>query len=256
MNFSTLFFGFFKFKIYGVFVALAFALGVWLFYKYIQKKKLSVDVFLHSFWYWFLFGILVGRLFILALSPDIWQQYGLFGLFAFWDGGVHLYGTIFGMLGIIYWQTRNLKDTFWHWLDGAAPLLLYAFIIVDIGAFLTGAIYGTSAEWGGKFLPWGVRYETFGVDILTPVHPVTLYALFFHLWIVWFFQKRRKNQKFQPGQKGLYILMSVILVDFVLSFVRSFSLGVYGGVNFHQVILVGSFIGLLFVYVRRYVHFS
>ena len=52
MNFSQISFGGFALKFYGIFLAIAFFVAVWDFYKRLGKAKFDIDFFLHHFWRW------------------------------------------------------------------------------------------------------------------------------------------------------------------------------------------------------------
>ena len=110
-----------------------------------------------------------------------------------------------------YKQTKPLLG----WLDQAMGSLFLGILIVDIAAFLTGAIYGCET-----ILPWGIQYETFGVDILNPTHPVSVYAFIAHFitysWI-------RRHEFFAdrfPGKLTFFAGIAFFGIDFVLQFFR------------------------------------
>lgn len=155
----------------------------------------------------------MGRIFSLLLNPAVWQRNGFFSLFAFWDGEIHFFGTILGFLLIMWWDLHKKKMNFLEWVDAGIIPFLFGFLIVDIAGFLTGAVYGTATT-----LPWGVQYETFGVDILKPVHPVTLYAFFLHLWLWYWISKREKTWERFSGklalQAGFWFLLTHIFLQF------------------------------------------
>lgn len=215
MNFSQLSFGVFALKFYGIAVAAAFVVAAWHYYKSLQKKKLSIDFFIHHFWRWLVGGLVVGRIFVLLFDPSIFVRNGLFSFFAFWDGEMHFLGTMFGFIALMWRDLHKSNKAFFQWTDAAMVPLFLGFMIADIGGFLTGAIYGTETA-----LPWGVQYETFGVDILTPVHPVTLYAFLIHLWIWWYLRKREATWERFSGRMTIKAAFFFFGADLLLQFFR------------------------------------
>jgi phosphatidylglycerol:prolipoprotein diacylglycerol transferase len=215
MNFSQVNFGFFAFKIYGTLLALAFFIAVWHFYRRLKSYNLSADFFVHHFWKWLLAGFFMGRILALILDPAIFGRHDVFAFFTFWEGSIHFFGFLVGFLGFAYWDCRREGQNILRWLDAAMPSFLMGVLIVDLAGFLTGAIYGKQTS-----LPWGIQYETFGVDILYPVHPVTIYAFFLH-FILFLWAKKRKlvYDKF-PGRLSIRVGIFYFLTDLFLQFYR------------------------------------
>lgn len=215
MNFSQLNFSVFSLKIYGFFLALAFFVGVWNFYRRVQQKEFSVDFFLHHFWRWVLGGIFLGRVFALFFLPSIFSHYGIFSFFAFWEGELHYLGTFLGFLITMYFDLKKHKLDFFKWLDLSIPSVFLSLLIIDLGQFLTGSIYGKETG-----LPWGIYYETFGVELLNSLHPVSIYAFMAHfLMLNWVRKKERKFNKF-PGKLSLNAGIFIFSFDFFLQFFR------------------------------------
>jgi len=216
MNFSQLSFGDFALKIHGFFLALAFLVATWHFYKKLEKEKFNIEFFIHHFWRWVLGGILLGRLFAVLVTPEIWGQYGIFSFFAFWEGGTHELGAIIGFLIALLLDFKLHKISVWKWLDIGIFSFLIGYMIVDVSGFLTGEIYGTET---GLF--WGVAYETFGVGSINPVHPVTLYGLVLHLWLFFFLNKKSTRWINLPGKTAIWGIFIFFIIDFFIQFFRA-----------------------------------
>ncbi|MBT6831828.1 hypothetical protein HOA64_02095 [bacterium] len=215
MNFSQLGFGVFAIKIYGVLLTFFFCLAAWHFYLYLKKNGFPITFFVRHFWRWFLMALVVGRLFALIRDPAIFQDDGIFSFFAVWEGEIDFFGALAGGLSLMAWDLRRNQMKFWRWLDAAMASFFIFILGTDLSGFFTGRVYGIETK-----LPWGVQYETFGVDILAPVHPVTLYAFVFHLillrWIVGNIDKFSKN----PGHLAKIAAMIFFATDFFLQFLR------------------------------------
>ncbi len=247
MNLSQINFGLFSLKLYGFFLGIAFALASWYWYKRIQKERLAAGFFVHHFWRWLLGGVLLGRLGALLADPSIFQQYGVFSFFAFWEGELHFHGFLIGALMVMYTDLAKHDKKPLKWIDlGVFPFLL-AVIISDIVAFLTGAVYGTET---GLF--WGIQYEATGVKILSPVHPVTLYALIGHVGM-WFAAKHYwKKWKKIPGKLATMAGIVYFMLDVVWQFFRADeTLMVFGFRLEHWLSLLCA-IALIYWYRRHY----
>jgi len=216
MNFSQINFGLFGLKLFGLWIGIAFFIAAWQWYKIIQKEKMAQGFFVHHFWRWLVGGILLGRLAALVRSPEIFDVYGLFAFFAFWESEIHFIGFMLGFLLVMYTDLLKHHKKPWQWIDsGIFPFLLVA-IIADLAGFLTGAMYGVETN-----LFWGVKYEAMGVKILSPVHPVTLYALIGHVGI-WFAAKHYwKKWKKIPGKLATMVGILFFGLDALWQFLRA-----------------------------------
>lgn len=244
MNFYQLSFGVFGLKIYGIFLSIAFVIALWYFYKTIQRKDFPMDFFRHYFWKWLIGGLIVGRIVAVLLNPDIVAQHGIFALIAFWDGTVHFWGVFVGFLGTMWWTLRDQKVSLLRWLDQMVLPFLLGILIVDIAAFLTGTIYGSET-----ILPWGIQYETFGVDILNPTHPVSMYAFIAHLILYsWVHRHLFLADKF-VGRLTFWAGVAFFGIDFLLQFCRGDStLFLFGMIRIEQVLDFGMLIFFLLWY--------
>ncbi len=215
MNFSQLGFGSFVLRINGIFIAIIFFVSVLHYYKILQKEKLDTDFFAHNFWRWVLVGLLFGRILALLLSPEIFANFGWMSPFVFWIGGINFYGTFLGALGMMFYDLKNTEHNPLKWLDLATPSILMAILLTDLSEFITGAVYGTKTN-----LPWGIQYETFGVDTISPVHPVTIYSFIIHfLILLWVFKYRERFLRF-PGKLISITAVIFFFAEFFLQFFR------------------------------------
>ncbi len=249
MNFSTVTFSLFGFKIYGVLVGLAFAVAAWRYYKKLQKHHLSIDFFVHHFWRWLLGGVALGRVVAVLEDSTIWDRNGVYSFFTFWDGNLNALGVLVGFLVVMWWDMRRsgCSKDFLRYLDlGIEPLLL-GVMVADLAAFVTGYYYGTETA-----LPWGVQYETFGVETINPVHPVSLYAFAVHFLL---FQWARKHEKSMEGHRGdlaVYAGMLFFGLETVLQLFRGDNTYlVLGTIRVEQVLSFVFFVGLAWVWTTK-----
>lgn len=213
MNFYQLSFGIFSLKIYGILLTAAFLIGAWNFYRRLEKRTILIDFFLHHFWKWILLALLSGRMVTILLEPGIILNNEFYYFFAFWEGNINFYGTLLGFLWIARWDLKKHGYTFSQWLDIAVPSFLLGVFFSDLAAFMTGTSYGKPT-----LLPWGVKYETFGVDILDPVHPVAIYAFLLHVWL-WVWAKSHEISYERFGEKlAIRTGITFFVIDFFLYF--------------------------------------
>ena len=246
MNFSQLNFGGFAIKIYGVLLAIAFFVAAWQYYKRVQKMNFDVDFFVHHFGRWLVGGILLGRLFAVLQSPEIWETYGVFSFFAFWEGTLDFLGVIIGFVLALLLDFRIQKKNVLRWLDIAILPTYIGIIITDVAGFLTGAIYGKETE-----LFWGVRYETFGVESINSVHPITLYALLIHCWIYFWIRSREPRWLNFPGRLAAWGGFLFVATDFLIQFMRADQTIYVGILRISQIFEILLMI-VLWWYVKRF----
>ncbi len=245
MNFSQINFSVFALKIYGILLSIGFLIASLHFYKSLKAENFSEDFFIHHYWRWLLGALLLGRLFAVLLNPEIFEVFGIFSFFAFWEGEVSFYGAALGFVLTMYVDLKKHKKSFWKWADLGVPSFLIGVLIMDLAAFLTGAIYGTETN-----MPWGIQYETFGVEIINPVHPVTLYAFVFHLILLQWARKLYEPYKKTPGRLFLKFCLFFFLADFFLQFIQGNAVLVLGGLK------AGQWVDLLVVLVALWILYA
>lgn len=215
MNFSQIFLGPFTLKFYGVFVAMAFLVTAILYYQRLKLRDLDREFFVHHFWRWIMGGVVLGRVFALISDPSILGRNDWLSFFAFWDGGISMLAVLVGFLAVMRIDIYRAKQDFLPWTDAMVFPVMVGAMILDIGSFITGAVYGSPTE-----MPWGVKYETFGVDLLSPLHPVTLYGFVLHFWLFRWVERRFEPFLKHPGKLTYSAMFFFFGMQFVLEFFR------------------------------------
>lgn len=241
MNFSQINFGLFALKIYGALMSVAFGLASWHYYRNLMRQGFSQDFFLHHYWRWLLGAILMGRLMAVLLEPGIFDRFGGMSFFAFWDGEINFWGAGLGFILTMYVDLRRADKAIGPWLDAGVSSFLLAAMIADWAAFLTGRIYGVETG-----LPWGIQYETFGVEILNPVHPVTLYAFVVHLLLWWWVRRHQNLWQKTPGVLAARAMLYFLVTDFMLQFLWGNTMWSAWGLNLNQYLATGAIFALLY----------
>lgn len=154
----------FEFHTYTVLMAVAFLLGVWMFFRYNDRRPEPFPVTPMGALLLFL-GALVGSKVYYALEYE--GPAGLLSVYRIWEGGLVAYG---GLLGGTLTAIAYLR---WH----RVPILPIGDVVIcylplchaigRLACFFNGCCYGASTN-----LPWGIVYPETGAthDYLLRVH--------------------------------------------------------------------------------------
>jgi phosphatidylglycerol:prolipoprotein diacylglycerol transferase len=170
---------------YGVAVAAAILVAIWLAEREARRKGFPPDTAGNLAMPVFVAGLVGGRLaHVLGWEPELLWRDPL-GVLAIWRGGLALHGGLVAGLLAGLWYCRRHRLDVWPLADAVAPAVILAQAIGRFGCFLSGDSYGRPTD-----LPWAVIFTS--PDSLAPVgiplHPVQLYeaaldlVLFAALW--------------------------------------------------------------------------
>ncbi len=157
--------GSFEVTSFGVMVALAALVGLWLFRRELQRSALPLDAADAG-----IVGVVGGLLGAKLLWTIEHASDGTISELLFSRGGLSWYGGLIGGVGggLAYILIK-------HWpvvpiLAAATPALAFGHLIGRIGCFLVGDDYGTPSN-----LPWAVAFPEGLPPTTVPVHPTQLY---------------------------------------------------------------------------------
>ncbi len=155
---------------WGVFLLLAFAVGITMARR--RGLRLGIDPasMLDLCLYMIIGGLIAGRLgYVLANLPKFLGAPG--SILAIWrdarDGGMVFYGALLGAVLIAALYARSRRIALLQLLDIFAPALAIGYAVGMIGALLTGLYLGTPTG-----VPWAVDYVQG-----TNRHPTQVYLL-------------------------------------------------------------------------------
>jgi phosphatidylglycerol---prolipoprotein diacylglyceryl transferase len=173
---------------FGVLLALALALGVWLTLRAARRDglpaALAADVCVAAI----VGGVLGARASYVLLHLRELESFS--HVFAFRDGGLTAHGGVLGALAGVYLAVRRSGASLPGWLDAAAPGFVLGVAITRVGCWLEGCDFGR--RWSAP-PPWVARLGTFPAgsrawqeQVVTgdlaastthalPVHPTQLY---------------------------------------------------------------------------------
>lgn len=204
---------------YGVLLAIAFLVGLWVVSR--QAKRAGLDPGrITDMAVWVLIAGLLGAKVLLVLVD--WRYYGrnpreLLGIFQ--SGGV-FYGGLVAGVAVAWWYARRHHLPGWRTADVLAPGVIIGQAIGRLGCFSAGCCWGKPAT-----VPWAVTFRdvyaarAVGTPLDTPLHPTQIYEsaacfliFFFLLWLA-------PRKRFH-GQVVLAYVAAYSVVRFALEFLR------------------------------------
>lgn len=224
---------------YGILVASAFAIGLWLFARAGTGVGIAPEQ-VADYGFWALLAALAGSrvLFLVVNWEPYWDacfeaprgQRDCWRILKFWEGGLVFYGGLVGALVASVWFARRQKLRYLVFADAAAPSIALGHVLGRLGCFFAGCCYGKPG--GGPFattFPRGslafadwVRQSGMPSDLReTPaVHPTQLYEAFALLGIFALLLAVRRRKRFH-GQVVLVYLLAYPVARSVLEVFRA-----------------------------------
>ncbi len=165
--------GSFPLRSYGLMVAAAFVLGLFLTRRRARAQGLDPDMIIDMVFFVILASIAGARLTYVVAH---WGTYAtdIARAFKVWDGGLTLYGgvTVGVVTGFLFFKRRGVDP--WFGVDLAAPALALGIGVGRLGCFLNGCCFGRACG-----LPWAVTFPAgSGAGDMFPgiaIHPTQIY---------------------------------------------------------------------------------
>ena len=241
---------------YGLLLAVAFIVGIWLASRNASKAGLNPD----SIWNLgliIIFSALVGAKLLLFISDYAYYSANpreIFSLSTLRSSGVY-YGGLLLALGASFWYMHRTRLPAWTVADITAPGIALGQSIGRLGCLSAGCCYGKPTH-----LPWGITftdqysYENVGVPLNVPLHPTQLYESMCSFLLFLYLMNRLRRHHF-TGQVILEYLMLYAGLRFFIEFFRDDDRGfLFGGL-----LSTSQFIGILtvlgaagaYLYLRR-----
>lgn len=235
---------------YGVMIAIACLLGLWVAGREAERKGIdrekTQDIFLYA-----IIGAVIGaRLYYVAFAG--WARFldNPLSVFAVWQGGLAIHGGILGGLLVSLFYTRRQKIRFWKFADMGAPSLILGQAIGRIGCFLNGDAHGypTDMPWGLVYSPESPAGQMFPGQ---PLHPTQLYEMLFNFIIFGILWKVRKKMKVDGHLFLLYVIFYSVIRIFVEHF-RADKLTYFENISSAQSIgIIGIILGFVLMFVLQ-----
>jgi len=206
--------GTFPIRSYGLLVAAAFMVGIWIARRRAAKNGYDPDIIIDLSVIVILVSILGARLAYVFVRWS-YYQHDVLGIFRIWEGGLALYGGLVAGALVGLWFFRRRGIDMWAGADLVVPSLAMGVAIGRIGCFLNGCCYGKVCEqsWGVVFSensPAGMHYP--GAHL----HPTQLYESFLGLVLFFVLLAADRRKPFDGFLLWLFVILlsvSRFLID-------------------------------------------
>lgn len=191
-------FGAFTVRWYGVFLALATGVGLYVLHRLVRhttfERSWLFDVMLRTI----LFGFIGARLYHVLNEPQYYATH-VTEILAVWHGGLAIHGGIIAGFLTLLFSARKRGLSVWQLTDLAAPALAIGQAIGRWGNYFNQELFGTptAAPWGIPILP---AYRPAEFAAATHFHPTFLYESLWNVFVfgvlLLLFRKKRTTMGF------------------------------------------------------------
>lgn len=207
----------FSLPTYGLLVAAAFLVALWMTSRFAAARGISQEKIVNLGVYCALMGMLGAKVLMILMDPELRSHPDeIFSMATLQSAGIFYGGFITAFVFALVYMSRQglpLLAT----SDMFAPGLAIGHGIGRLGCFAAGCCWGKPTH-----LPWAVTFTnrdvTTGVPLGIPLHPAQLYEAFAEA-IICFILVRRLKSPHRDGQIiGLYLVLYGVvrlLVEFV-----------------------------------------
>ncbi|MFP4018175.1 MAG: prolipoprotein diacylglyceryl transferase [Bacteroidales bacterium] len=202
-------------RYYGLFFALGFLIGYYIFMRIFKIEKIPVEVLDKLTIYMVVGTVLGARLgHVFFYQPDYYLSHPL-EILAIWHGGLASHGAAIGILLALYLFVRKEKKPYMWILDRIVIVVALAGFFIRMGNLMNSEIYGTVTE-----LPWGFIFER--KNEVMPKHPTQIYEALAYLMIfilltsIYF----KKKGNFRQGLLFSLFLILVFTARFFIEFIK------------------------------------
>jgi phosphatidylglycerol:prolipoprotein diacylglycerol transferase len=220
---------------YGVFVAIAFLVAIWLTGKLAAKAGFNADRITNFAIYCALAGMLGAKLLMFVFD---WRIYLLnpgeiFTLNTLQAAGVYQGGLILAILFAVFYVKRVGLPAL-RTCDVFAPGLAIGHAIGRLGCLAAGCCWGAVC-----YRPWAITFtnphahELTGVPLGVPLHPAQLYESLAEV-VIFGFLYRRFHQKHRDGEIIGWYLTLYSSARFVVEFFRNHEQSLIMGLSLTQ----------------------
>jgi phosphatidylglycerol:prolipoprotein diacylglycerol transferase len=201
--------GAFEISSYGVMLAVAMVLGMYLARRRAVLDDISPTV-IDPLSIWIFASAMVGArvLYTFVEHPDIYFRYPL-RFFLFREGGLSFFGGLFFAIAASIVFCLKRKIDFWALADVVTPSIALGLAIAKIGCFLAGCCQGGLCD-----LPWAVVFtdphslaEPKGV----PLHPAQLYEAFANFLIFLLVMRFRRFRRTNGEVFFLFLVVYAVV---------------------------------------------
>src|SRR5260221_12382865 len=156
----------------GIYIAIAFVLGLWTAARRGMRDGLHPDQIM-DLGPWLIIGTIVGARawYVITYWQDSFAGRPWTEIFMVQHGGLVFYGGLVGasLATLIYLHRKKLP--IWKFGDALAPSIALGYVFGRMGCLMNGCCYGRGCD-----LPWAIQFpEGSDAHALGPVHPTQIY---------------------------------------------------------------------------------
>jgi phosphatidylglycerol---prolipoprotein diacylglyceryl transferase len=211
---------------YGVLIAIAFLVALWLVGRLAKRTGLNQDAVTNLGIYCALAAIGGAKLMMFIVDFPHYREHpeDILSMSTVRAGGV-FYGGLIAALVVAFWHMHRTKLPALQTADVFAPAVALGHGIGRLGCFAAGCCWGIPSD-----RPWAVTFtdpeaeRLVGVPLNVPLHPTQLYEAFaeFVIFGILYWRFRRPHA---PGSIiGLYLMLYSI-TRFIVEFFRNHEQG-------------------------------
>ncbi len=199
---------------YGLLIAVAFMVGIWIARRRAVRIGYDPDIIIDLSVIVILVSIIGARLAYVFVRWN-YYQHDILGILRIWEGGLALYGGLVAGALVGLWFFRRRGIDMWAGADLVAPSLAMGVTIGRIGCFLNGCCYGKVCEH-----PWGVVFSENSIAGMhypgVHLHPTQLYEAFLGLVFFFVLLAAERRKPFEGFLLWLFVILlsvSRFLID-------------------------------------------
>ncbi|MFC1855557.1 prolipoprotein diacylglyceryl transferase [Thermodesulfobacteriota bacterium] len=236
----------FDIKAYGLFIAIAFIVGMKLAAHFAKEDGGDPEI-VYDLTLYILVSALIGArlLEVLVNYKDYFAHPG--EIFKIWNGGLTFYGGLIAVIIVSYIYVKKKKIDFYSYADYMAPSMAFGYMFGRIGCFFAGCCYGEPAAAGDLCVTFNhpMSFAPRGVCL----YPTQAYGALSALIIGIILLIVRKRRAFK-GQLFLLFFMLYAPARFMIEFIRDDARGLYfnNSLSTSQIIGIPFFFGTLVLY--------
>jgi phosphatidylglycerol:prolipoprotein diacylglycerol transferase len=222
-------FGFFTIYSYGVLLAAAYLLGLWLAARRARQAGMDGNRIL-DMGIWVIIAALVGaKLLLFAVDfqhfTSSWQDFTTL----LRSGGV-FYGGLIAAIAVCIYQLRKHKLPLWTSGDLFAPGIALGYMVGRLGCLMAGCCYGKPTD-----VPWAITFTdpaanlNVGTPLNVPLHPTQLYESLAGLLILAVLLVTERRGRSFPGRTFWLFVLLYSVSRFAIEFFRGDERGIVFG---------------------------
>ncbi len=190
---------------YGIIMAMAFLLGIWLAHRRAEQQGFNTDHLINMITIIIPFSIIGARLYFVVFE---WEQYSGNPLdaLAIWHGGLAIHGGLLGGTLAGLWYVYRMKLSPWQTADILAPSLILGQAIGRWGNFFNQEAHGGPVtESFISHFPQFIQNQMFIQGVY--YHPTFLYESLWNITIFGILMYKWKNRRFYGEITFLYLAL-------------------------------------------------